>query len=76
MPFSRFYQVIHYIGVIKDPDTGYRWAVLETGDPKYWLFCLLIGNTSQQAGRNVPVLKSRLPKEIRSMLNNGAGNSI
>jgi len=76
MPMSPLYQVIHYIAVVRDEKTGYRFMVLETKDPKYWLFCLLIGETSMMSDHKFPVKKTDVRKDIRQMLNNGAGNSI
>jgi len=71
--YSRLYGVIHYLAVVEI--NGRRFRVMESGDPKYFLFDLLYPGTSCSCGIQFPVLKSRLSKEMRSALNHGWGNS-
>lgn len=66
--------VVKYVAVVRD-ESGQRFQVTTTGDPKYYLFAPLYGETSATWGDPFPVLKSSLPRKLRSALNNGWGNA-
>ncbi len=70
------YGVRQYIGVVRAHDTGLRFRVCNSGDPHYYVFDLLIGESSASAGVIFPVLKKNLRREIRSALAHGWGNSL
>lgn len=65
--------VVKHVAVVRD-DSGQRFRVFTTGDPKHYLFCPLYGETSITWGDPFPVLKSSLPREWRRALANGWGN--
>lgn len=67
------YGVVKHVAVLRDQE-GQRFRVFTTGDPKYYLFCPLYEETSITWGDPFPVLKSSLPRKVRSALNNGWGN--
>lgn len=69
------YGIKQYVAVVRN-GRGIRFMVFETGDPKYYMFSQLIGETSVSSGLMFPVLKKRLRDDIRRALRHGWGNSL
>ena len=73
--FDPCYQVKQYVAVVRSPTSGIRFQVFETGDPKFYLFDMLIGETSVSSMIQFPVRKSDLQTPVRRALAHGVGNS-
>lgn len=69
------YQVKQYVAIVRS-STGQRFQVFITGDPKWYLFVPMIGETSCVGSIQFPVEKSNLRDNIRKMLAHGCGNSL
>lgn len=72
---DRRYQVMQYVAVVRG-----RWGrfmVFKTGDPKFYLFQPLLGDTTIAAEiQAFPIAKADLQPWVRSMLAHGCGNSL
>jgi len=69
------YGIKQYVAVVRNRRGG-RFRVFETGDPKYYMFDQLIGETSASSRIMFPILKNRLRDDIRRALRYGWGNSL
>jgi hypothetical protein len=67
---NRFMGVTRHIGIVRTSYADFR--VFKTGDPKYYLFCMLDKNGCD-TGIHHPILKTRLKNEVKSALANGCG---
>lgn len=74
MADTRALQVKQHVAVIRSPQTGQRFAVFETGDPRSYLFCQLYPGTLTQTGLSFPVAKRDIVQPYRSALAHGWGN--
>lgn len=74
MTYAACYQVKQYVAVVRN-SFGQRFMVFVTGDPKFYLFSALIGETMISGGLQFPVAKKSLTRELRSALRHGWGNS-
>ena len=73
--FDPCYQVKQYVAVIRSPTTGGRFRVFRTGDERFYLFDMLIGETGISSTIQFPVRKADLRPDIRRALAHGWGNS-
>lgn len=69
------YQVKQYIAIVRN-GWGQRFQVFHTGDPKWYLFVPMIGETSCVGSLQFPIEKANLRDDVRKMLAHGCGNSI
>lgn len=69
------YGIKQYVAVVRS-GMGVRFRVFETGDPKYYMFDQLMGETSASTGIMFPVLKKLLRDDVRRALRHGWGNSL
>jgi hypothetical protein len=67
------YQVKQWIGVVKGDHPTIRWAVMETGDSRYYLFRVV--ENGCMGDLCFPVLKKNLRDDIRRALAHGVGNA-
>lgn len=72
--FSPAMQVKQYVAIVKNPSTGTRFMVFETGDPKFYLFSQLFPKTDISTGLQFPVLKVDLEPDVKRALAHGWGN--
>ncbi len=60
--FAMEMQVKRYLGNIRDPSLGTKWAVFETGSTRHYLFRRFDPTETFLDGFEVPVEKKRLAK--------------
>jgi hypothetical protein len=68
-------EIKQYVAIVRSGH-GSRFSVFETGDPKFYCFVPMVGESSIMGTLQFPVKKSDLRDDICKMLRHGCGNSL